>query len=144
MSESYYGKHCEEEKHLKVIKDLMDSNAALESRLAEACRVLDESQFCRYCQNKGWYAEQVSEDEQEQVQCQWCCETPNSFFNMREALRQSPSPLPEIQKAKEKVIEVARRLYIQSGCSMLDHVCAKCEMKDALAALDALKQKEPT
>jgi hypothetical protein len=40
MSESYYGKHCEEEQHLKVIKDLMDSNYELEQEASRLRRIV--------------------------------------------------------------------------------------------------------
>jgi hypothetical protein len=39
---------------------------------------------CLYCDNVGWYAEQICSSlpwEVEQVQCEWCHTNPNSRFN---------------------------------------------------------------
>lgn len=34
------------------------------------------------CNNQGWYPNQISEDEWEQVQCEFCYTEPNSVFNI--------------------------------------------------------------
>ena len=37
----------------------------------------------RECDNKGWYAQQISDDEAEQVQCEFCYAVDDSIFNRR-------------------------------------------------------------
>ena len=60
-----------------------------------------------YCGNDGYYPEQVSEDEWEQVQCEFCYTEPNSVFNVVSALN---TRIAELEK-KIDIMTNALKIY---------------------------------
>jgi len=79
-----------------VWKDQSDLyNKAIQAIISEMEKLWSEEEIhnmvmnakdCPNCNNQGWWAEQVEEDEFEQCQCQWCYTTEDSIFNLSKTI----------------------------------------------------------
>ena len=82
---------------------------------------------CPNCENVGWYARQVSDDEYEQEQCEFCYTVEDSVFNVVTKLQSTITA----QEEKIKRYQALMTKHILGKCPQCNYiaswpVCTKC------------------
>lgn len=62
-----------------LVRDAITAERNRAEKLVEALR---NQNNCPYCPNVGWYTGTDTRGEPEQIQCEWCCTTVDSKFNV--------------------------------------------------------------
>ena len=87
-----------------IIPIIPDKELAYQARIKE----LREALNCPHCPNQGWFEDRDhNTGDSMQVQCEWCCTTPNSRFNVLSRPDDLSALEAYVREEKRKVLKNA-------------------------------------